>query len=332
LNHIRRLPSTFTTRIPHDKDGYIGRQCPNGDCEIKYFKITPGTGIPERVPCHCPYCGHVAEHREFFTKAQIEYARSVVRHTVHEALLKDLREAFPPRQRFGGGLLSLEITHEVKGHPVPVYRYREKDLETEIVCDSCSLRYAIYGLFGWCPDCGTHNSLQILGTNLTVAEKKLTLAGSVDPELAEHIVADALQTAVSAFDAFGRETCRAFADHATSPDAARSLSFQSIGGARLKVQGLFGFDLAACTAEGEWESVCKMFQKRHLFAHRGGVVDEAYLSATHDPAASLGRKVPLSADEVVAAVARLRCLGRALVEGITGQAAMADQSGPNGEM
>lgn len=283
---------------------------------MRYFKITPGTGIPERVPCHCPYCGHMADHSEFLTRAQIEHARSVVRHTVHEALLKDLREAFPARQRFGGGGLTLEITHEVKGQPVPVYHYREKDLETEVTCDACGLRYAIYGLFGWCPDCGTHNSLQILDINLALAEKKLALLASVEPELSEHIVADALQTAVSAFDAFGRETCRAYADCAASPDAARSLSFQNLGGARLKVQDLFRFDFAAATAEDEWTSVCRTFQKRHLFAHTGGVVDDAYLRTAKDPVAKLGRKVPLSSDEIIALVASLRGLGTALFGGL----------------
>jgi len=56
----------------------------------------------------------------------------------------------------------------------------------------------------------------------------------------------------------------------------------------------------ASRAEAEtWDHVCRAFQKRHLFAHKGGVVYEHYLSATRDPVATLGRRVPLSADEVM---------------------------------
>ena len=28
-----------------------------------------------------------------------------------------------------------------------IHHYREKELETEVVCERCSLRYAIYGVF-----------------------------------------------------------------------------------------------------------------------------------------------------------------------------------------
>jgi hypothetical protein len=77
--------------------------------------------------------------------------------------------------------------------PQPIRYYREKQLETEVVCENCTLRYAIYGVFGWCPDCGVHNSLQILFKNLELASKELALAETVDNEMAHHLVGDALE-------------------------------------------------------------------------------------------------------------------------------------------
>src|SRR5260370_31219504 len=94
---------------------------------------------------------------------------------------------------------SMKVT---QGAPIPIRWYREKNLETEIVCDQCGLRYAIYGVFGWCPVCGVHNSLQILGKNLDLAKKKLALAESVERDLAEMVIADALAGIVSSFFAF----------------------------------------------------------------------------------------------------------------------------------
>lgn len=327
MNHLSRVPSEFSISFQPDEDGYLGRECPKEDCVNRYFKITPGTGIQGEAPCHCPYCGYTANHGEFFTSDQIEHAQSIALNAITGALLKDLKAALPRSTPRPGRGFALEISFEVKGRPHPVHYYQEKELETEVVCDSCGLRYAIYGLFGWCPDCGTHNSVQILDANLQMADKKLALVGSVEPDLAEHIVADALQTTVSAFDAFGREACRAYAHRAASPEAAQSISFQNISKARAKVQDLFGIDFAASVAADEWVGVCRTFQKRHLFAHRGGVVDYAYLDATNDKAATLGRKVPLSADEVTAAAATLRCLGRALIEGIAGQTAGPEHAG-----
>ena len=59
--------------IQRDEDGFVGRECPNPDCE-GYFKIVLGTGLKgENLPCHCPYCGHKALHDHFWTKDQIEY-------------------------------------------------------------------------------------------------------------------------------------------------------------------------------------------------------------------------------------------------------------------
>lgn len=38
--------------------------------------------------------------------------------------------------------------------------------------------------------------------------------------------------------------------------------------------------------------------RRHVIAHRGGVVDQQYLNETHEPHAFLGRRLVISADEV----------------------------------
>ena len=103
------------------------------------------------------------------------------------------------------GALGIGMSLKVEGRPHPIKHYRESQLETEVVCDHCSLRYAIYGVFAYCPDCGRHNSRQILDKNLELAGKQLYLAASVERELSAHLVADALENVVSAFDVFGRE-------------------------------------------------------------------------------------------------------------------------------
>ena len=124
-------------------------------------KITPGTGVKGPAPCHCPYCGHTGEHNTFFTAEQIEYAKSVAIRRITDAVHQDLKALefdHKPQGAFGIGF-SMKVTRYGQ-HPIRCYR--EKELETKVTCDKCTLRFAIYGVFGWCPDCGTHNSLQIL--------------------------------------------------------------------------------------------------------------------------------------------------------------------------
>jgi len=217
--------------------------------------------------------------------------------------LKSLEFEHKPRGPFGIGI-SMKLQESA---PLPIRYYREKQLETEVICDNCTLRYAIYGVFGWCPDCGIHNSLQILVKNLELARKELVLAQSTDTELASHLIGDALENAVSAFDAFGREICL---------QKGADIRFQNIVAARRRVLETFGFDFADCTDSDEWDCACRVFQKRHLLAHKMSVIDEEYVQKANDPGAVVGRKIYVSHDEVNSAIRIVEALGRRLFSGV----------------
>jgi hypothetical protein len=304
-SNLSRLGDQFSISISPDDDGYLGRECPVEEC-LGYFKITPGTGIKGPAPCHCPYCGHSGDSSTFNTEEQIEYAKSVVIRQVTDALLKDMKSMefdHKPQGIFGVGL-SLKVT---QGARHPIQYYREKELETHVVCDDCTLRYAIYGVFGWCPDCGVHNSVQILSKNLELARKELALAGSAEKELAEHLIGDALENVVSAFDGFGREICLR---------KGTEIRFQSLPGARRNVQQQFGFDFGDALTPEQWEYVCRVFQKRHLLAHKMGVIDEDYVQKANDPGAIAGRKIRVSHEEVLSSIDLVDGLGRRLFAGV----------------
>lgn len=292
----------------------IGRECPEPKCE-SYFKIQPGTGFKgDDLPCHCPHCGHEAGQDQFFTKAQIKYAESVVLNKVTGALLKDLKSLefnHKPRGPFGIG-----VSMKVSGTPAPVHRYREDDLETEVVCDRCTLRYMIYGVFGFCPDCGVHNSLQILEKNFELIEKLLTIAGTQEASVAQQLVENALEDCVSAFDGFGRETCRVFAEQSTNPKKATEIRFQSIKSSAESVFTEFGISLSDAVTPAQWTTIQHAFQKRHLLAHKMGVIDESYQKATGVPAALVGRRVSISKEDIHELLRGLRSIGKHLHEAL----------------
>jgi hypothetical protein len=300
----------FRVTIPQDEEGLTGRECPVQEC-LGVFKVEFGTGLKgEGLPCHCPYCGHVGPHNRFFTQDQIEYAKSIALNEITSTFLRQLKKHefnHPARGPFGIGI-SLKVT----GRPTPIHRYREKQLETVVVCERCTLRYAIYGVFGYCPDCGVHNSLQILEKNLEIVAKQLTWAESVEPDLSAHLIGDALENAVSAFDGFGRELCHVARLKAADPSQADKVSFQNIATARDRVQELFGFNLAGAISDVDWASVVKGFQKRHLVAHKMGVVDQAYVKMTGDTTDVVGRKVRLDRKEVEHLARLLRIIGAEL--------------------
>jgi hypothetical protein len=299
MDNLRRLGNSISVPITADEHGFTGRECPLPDCE-GYFKIELGTGLKgQGRPCHCPYCGHVAGHDHFWTKEQIEYAKSVAIRRITDAVHKDLRSLefdHKPKGTFGIG-----ISMKVKpGHSPPIRYYREKQLETEIVCANCTLRYAVYGVFAFCPDCGQHNSLEILAKNLEVVGKMLELATGAEKALAERLIENALEDCVSAFDGFGRELCRMHANKASNPVKAEKMTFQNLDGAKTGYLELFGIDLSAGVASEDWRAAVRAFQKRHLIAHKLGVVDQDYIAKSGDNRAVVGRKIGVDAEEVKA--------------------------------
>jgi hypothetical protein len=297
MTYLRRVGNTISVPIPHDKDGYLGRECPNPHCG-GYFKIVSGTGLKgENLPCNCPYCGHSAPHDQFWTKEQIEYAKSVALRRITDALHKDLKSLefeHKPQGGFGIGL-SLKVE---RGHPTPIHYFGERQLQTEIVCGNCTLHYSVYGVFAFCPDCRQHNSLLILNKNLEVVGKMLDLAASAEKELADNLVENALEDCVSSFDGFGREFCRVYASKAVDPSRAERISFQNLDGARQNLSDLFTVDLVGGVTAIEWAGAVQGFQKRHLVSHKMGVVDAEYVRRSGDPQSVAGHKISIGADEV----------------------------------
>ncbi len=298
MDDLRRSGGRISVSIKPDEDGFTGRECPQQDCE-GYFKIEFGTGLKgENLPCHCPYCGHTAAHDHFWTKEQIEYARSVAVRQLTDAVHKELKKhefEIKPKGRFGIGF-SLKVE---KGKPRAIHHYRERDLETEIVCGNCTLRYTVYGVFAFCPDCGVHNSLQILEKNLLVVEKTLNMASGLDQEVAERLIENALEDCVSAFDGFGREICRVYVGEASDSAKVQRLTFQNLELANQSMRSLFNIDLEQCIGTTDWKAAIRGFQKRHVVAHKMGVVDQEYIRKSGDQSVIVGRKLPVTSLEIL---------------------------------
>ena len=290
----------FSVEIKPDEDGYTGRECP--DCE-KYFKIKFGTGLPEATECHCPYCNHIGLQDEFWTKQQIEYAQSLAIHKFSGDLLKSMKkmERKPDRNAF----LSIGIT--VKGRPTPIAYYSEKELEEKVTCGNCTLEYTIYGAFGYCPDCGIHNSLQILNANFDLVLKMLDLSSGAEENVRAKLIENALEDTVSAFDGFGREHCS---------DIYQKISFQNLGSAKDKIQKDHGFDISDGLLLDEWNYVSEQFQKRHLLAHKMGIIDEEFTQKTGSSQAMIGRKVSITEDNARLLVGHLIVIAQNIFKSI----------------
>lgn len=285
--------------IETDADGYLGRECP--ECE-KYFKIKPGTGVPGLTESRCPYCNHLGSQDTFWTKEQVAYAKSVAMREFSSLFLGELKklECRPKKNAF----MSIGIT--VKGEPTPITFYSERELEERVTCAACTLQYAIYGAFGCCPDCGIHNSEQIAHANFDLSLKMLDLAAAAEGNIRAKLVENALEDVVSAFDGFGREHC------ARLPF---KISFQNIEASRTKLQNENGLDIAGGLTTEQWNFVTEQFQKRHLLAHKMGIIDEDFVRKTGSRIA-VGRKVPITDADVRSLITSLKTVVKNLYSGV----------------
>jgi hypothetical protein len=296
----------FVKRVPikPDKDGFVGRECPSSSCR-KYFKVQFGTGLKGVSHCICPYCGHKADHKNFFTQAQKEYAKSIGVNELFKHITPELKKL---ERKIVGGRFRIEMKVDTSRLLHPVKYYLEKQLETIVVCDICTLRYAIYGLYGFCPDCGNHNSQQIFKTNLHIIDEYISIAEKSEPTISESLIGDALENLISQFEAFGKATIDILVDFLNLQNVAERPGFQQIQHARDWLMKNADVDIAQDLSDQQWNSVKRCYQKRHLLSHRAGIVDNSYFEKANDRQAVIGRKIHLSRDEVAELRESLLCM------------------------
>ncbi len=284
--------------LPPDKKGFIGRECPK--CHL-YFKIKPGTGLPVSV-CHCPSCCYTEDCHKFFTKDQVEYAKSVALREVIERVIKPelrkLERSLKELERVTrGGFIQIKAKTQCSPIRLPFKYYQEKDVETYVICDNCGLEFAIYGVFANCPDCGRLNALIIFERSIEVARKRLHLYESIkdDVELQNAILEDALSSGVSAFDAFGKVLQSRY--RGIFPQRPKNL-FQNLKKLSNVLSESIGKSLSDIIGKEKYEFLFKMFQVRHIYEHNMGVIDDDFIREVPDLEYLKGRKYYLKHDEI----------------------------------
>jgi hypothetical protein len=213
---------------------------------------------------------------------------------------------------------------DVKSRPqsVLVPAAAAEAMRLKITCPACACRYAVIGAAFFCPSCG-HNSAELMfSQSIAAIRSALDAIGVIraaipDRDTAETtvrlVIENGLQNAVTAFQRYAEAL---YARHPHAP-AARRNAFQNLA----ESSGLWH---AACGKEysdhldgAELAVLARMFQQRHLLAHRQGLVDEDYISRSDDTSYRIGQRV------VIRETAVRECL--VLIEKLT--TGLADDAG-----
>jgi hypothetical protein len=93
----------------------------------------------------------------------------------------------------------------------------------------------------------------------------------------------------------------------------KPVSFQNLDGAADRLKKIYGLDFQAACDHEDWERARLGFKKRHVAAHRAGVVDQQYIDESGDEQAVVGRRLQIDPGIVEELTARVAALGEALV-------------------
>ena len=260
----------FKISFPTD-NGYFGRKCNSIDCK-KYFKINSDQ-IKDEM--HCPYCGSKFKSDELWTDDQNEYIENVATDIGQNIFNEMLNE-------FVQGVDGMTFT-EGKRDPVPSPK-KEKKVDTEIVCPDCETEFQVFGIFGFCPNCGEEN-IMIYDANIKIIKREFEKSNNPNRSLRH-----AYKDLVSTFEFY----CKSAANKL---DIGYT-NFQEIKGTRkLFKKSEHKIDIYIGISDSEKIDVKRVFQKRHAYEHNGGIITDRYIKEIPEDRNLLGEKAELSYEE-----------------------------------
>jgi hypothetical protein len=303
-----------------DVEGYYDRECPAEACLFN-FKVygEDWKNICRDEQIFCPACRHAAPSKSWFTRDQIDtartYARSHVASTINGAMHEDARawNQRQPRNAF------LKITMDVKGASTPILMpiAAAEPMRLKTICEECGCRYSYIGAAFFCPACGAnsanHTFRQTLATIRSATAAHEVLTKSFDEDQAEvlrrALLEKGMQDAVMSLQRLAEQVYSKIPNGAP----ARRNAFQNLDEGGELWSKATGTTYLDCLSIDELRRLRIYFQQRHLLAHRQGIVDEDYRSRSGDTTYSIGQRIIIKKSDVLDFVGLIERLGQVLM-------------------
>ena len=259
------FPNCIAVMMASDSQGRFGHECP--ECK-KHFR---SEGIPARFPLTCPYCGVRADSYHFLTPPQ----KSYISHYI-ESLNTAIYEATPSST--SEVVIDMNaIADSITDEPRPDFYYTSTVQQTEFNCSACNSYNDIRGRYGYCASCGWRNTAESQKVAIERIRSQL-VSGDLSPT-------DAVKQSVSEFDSAARD----YVDQLISLVPMKGSRKNQLE--RLLFHNLDKFDelmrdcfdinlLKGMTADRDF--VKKMFFRRHVYEHNGGVATQRYAEESGD--------------------------------------------------
>jgi|GEM_PF-203587 uncharacterized Zn finger protein (UPF0148 family) len=290
-------------KLPLDDDGYLDRECHAATCHAEFkvlFQDWREKVSDEKV--YCPICRNEASSGDWNTDEQREYMKAVaiahVQDVVHTALTEDAQR-FNRAQR--PGFIQISLSAKPGARPAIVPLEAAKAMRQQFTCEVCGCRYASIGVAFFCPACGNNSAVATFDQTIATVRKIVSLAPSIrsglakeyDEDLAQDsvriILEDSLVRLVGAFQQYADALFEQLPS-AISFKRHKNI-FQNLSESSALWRSSVGKGYENMLSAAELQDLESLFQKRHLIAHRNGIVDHEYIEKSGDKTYSIGQRL-----------------------------------------
>lgn len=259
------FPNCIAVMMASDSQSRFGHECP--DCK-KHFR---SGSIPSNFPLTCPYCGLREDSYHFLTPPQ----KSYISHYV-ESLHTAIYEAEP--DSINEVVIDMDaLADSITDEPRPDFYYTSTAQQTEFKCSTCNSYNDIRGKYGYCASCGWRNSAETQRLALERIRGQL-VSGDLS-------VSDAVKQSVSEFDSAARDYVDQLISLVPMKESRRNqlerLLFHNLDKFDELLQACFDINLMKGMS-ADRDFVKKMFLRRHVYEHDGGVATQRYVDDSGD--------------------------------------------------
>lgn len=304
--------------IYSDEKGYFDRECPNENC-LYTFKINM-EDWKEKVSdeeVHCPLCGHVDTSDKWWTQAQLDAMRNLAENWAMTYIQNELEKSFKSLERSTRNNKFCKITYK-PGHRVTFINNplgQSQEWEQEIQCPQCLTRYSVIGSAFFCPCCGYNVIDNVFDESLDTVKKMIDSLSEMEEMLEKSYGKDkavsmcrsmlegSLGDVVSSFQKFAEIKYKS-----VSGRDAKVNDFQIVDKGSHLFQEACGKDYNCWLSADELNKMNLMFQRRHIYEHNGGIVDEKYIQKSADSSYRVGQRIVIHDKDVIDFIAIIKKL------------------------
>jgi hypothetical protein len=181
----------------------------------------------------------------------------------------------------------------------------QEAMTLHVTCEECGCHFAVVGAAYFCPACGHKSAGHTFCQSLTAARAAVARLPDISSALPDRdtaaqvtrlLIEGSLGSLVTAFQRFAEAGYPRLPSPTEQP---RRNAFQNLDEGSRLWRAAGGSAYSAIVSPQELSELQRLFQQRHLLAHREGIVDQDYLARTGDGSYAVRKRLVIREEAVL---------------------------------